>query len=52
MTSNMHTGGDDDKMEIRDLTEVIRNIDIDDPARDVNATQMRDAQGRVVEFHE
>jgi hypothetical protein len=52
MNSNIHIGGDDDKQEIRDLTEVIRNIDLDDPSREMNATHMRDSQGRVIEFHE
>jgi len=52
MTSNLHNGGDEETKEIRDLTEVIRTIDLDDPARERNATHMRDAQGRVIEFHE
>ncbi len=38
--------------DIRDLTKVIRQIDINDPARDKNETEMKTTDGRRCKFTE
>lgn len=36
--------------EMQDLTQVVQGIDVDNPANDVNASQMTDAAGNKVEY--
>lgn len=38
--------------ELRDLTQTVRDIDIHDPQNARNETHMKDAQGREIEFNE
>ena len=38
--------------EVRDLTKIIRKIDINDPARDKNETEMKTKDGRICKFTE
>lgn len=38
--------------DVRDLTNTIRQIDINDPRRDRNETEMRTTDGRTCKFTE
>lgn len=38
--------------EVRDLTKVVRQIDIKDPKRKENETQMKTTEGKICKFTE
>lgn len=42
----------DDECEVRDLTQIIRRIDIKDPKRKKNEIEMKTTDGKVCRFTE